>query len=83
MLRRTPDDTYIQQGTARHQEQERLLLRGGEVAQMLGISRALAFRWMHVGLLPTVRMPGCRSVRVPKAALLRLIEQRTQEAVQA
>jgi excisionase family DNA binding protein len=54
-----------------------LLLRGGEVARLLGVSRALAFRWMQRGVLPTVRMPGSRTVRVPHAALVRMIEQRT------
>lgn len=45
---------------------ERLLLRGGEVATMLGISRALAFRWMQRGVLPTIRIKGSRTVRVPR-----------------
>lgn len=54
-----------------------LLLRGGEVAQELGISRALAFRWMQEGILPVVRVPGARTVRVPRAALLKWIEART------
>ena len=59
--------------------ENRLLLRGGEVASLLGISRAQAFRWMSRGVLPVVRMPGSRTVRVPKAALLRFIEERTRE----
>ena len=63
------------------EEPERLLLRGGEVARMLGISRALAFRWMKTGVLPTMRVPGARTVRVPRAALLKFIEERTQQAV--
>lgn len=62
---------------------EPLLLRGGEVAKLLGISRALAFRWMQTGILPTMRVPGSRCVRVPKAALLRFIDERTREGVQA
>jgi len=55
----------------------RLLLRGGEVAAMLGISRALAFKWMQEGVLPTVRITGARTVRVPRVALLEWIEQNT------
>jgi excisionase family DNA binding protein len=53
-----------------------LLLRGIEVAAELGISRALAYRWMHDGTLPTVRQG--RTVRVPRAALLAWIERKTQ-----
>jgi excisionase family DNA binding protein len=44
---------------------------------MLGVSRALAFRWMQEGVLPTVRITGARTVRVPRAALLEWIEQNT------
>ena len=75
-----PTDT-VQVGPTETQELERLLFKGGEVARMLGISRALAFRWMKTGVLPTMRVPGARTVRVPRAALLRFIEERTQEAV--
>jgi excisionase family DNA binding protein len=53
-----------------------LLLRGREVAETLGISRALAYRWMQAGILPTVRVG--RSVRVPQAGLLDWIERHTQ-----
>jgi excisionase family DNA binding protein len=55
-----------------------LLMRGSEVAEELGISRALAFRWMQEGILPVVRVPGARTVRVPRAALVKWIEQRTK-----
>jgi excisionase family DNA binding protein len=55
-----------------------LLLRGREVAEELGISRALAYRWMQSGVLPVVRVLGSRSVRVPRAALLAWIDQQTE-----
>jgi excisionase family DNA binding protein len=55
-----------------------LLLRGAEVAAELGISRALAYRWMKCGILPTLRQG--KAVRVPRAALLAWIQQHTQEA---
>ncbi len=58
---------------------EPVLLRGGEVAQMLGCSPALAYRWMAAGVIPTIRVPGSRTVRVPKDALLRWIVEKTQE----
>ena len=57
-----------------------LLLRGREVAKELGISRALAYRWMQNGVLPVVRVGGSRAVRVPRGALLHWIDQRTQAA---
>jgi excisionase family DNA binding protein len=54
----------------------RLLLRGGEVANVLGISRALAYRWMQNGTLPTIRVS--KSVRVPSEGLRAWIERTTQ-----
>ena len=56
-------------------ERKPLLMRGPEVADALGISRALAYRWMASGILPTVRVS--RSVRVPHDGLLRWIERNT------
>jgi excisionase family DNA binding protein len=55
-----------------------LLLRGNDVAKELGISRALAYRWMASGILPVVRVPGSKAVRCPRGALLQWIDQRTQ-----
>ncbi len=57
---------------------EPLLLRGPEVADALGISRALAYRWMAAEILPVVRQG--RSVRVPREALHRWIERNTRQA---
>ena len=57
-----------------------LLLRGAEVAQALNISKSLAFRWMQAGILPVVRVPGSKTVRVPRAALERWIAEKTIEA---
>ena len=37
-------------------EMQPLLLKGAQVAEALGISRALAYRWMSGGILPTVRV---------------------------
>jgi len=43
------------------------LLRAGEVAKMLGLSRSKAYAMMAAHLVPTVRFG--RSVRVPSSAL--------------
>jgi excisionase family DNA binding protein len=56
---------------------EILLLRAPEVAKVLGISRALAYRWMASETLPVLRVAGSRMLRCPRAALLAWIEQRT------
>lgn len=58
---------------------EPLLLRGGEVAELLGCSRAIAYKWMGAGIIPTVRVGGSRAIRVPRAALLKWIEEHTQQ----
>jgi excisionase family DNA binding protein len=60
-----------------------LLLRGAEVAKELGISRALAYRWMLTGVLPVVRVPGSKTVRVPRDVLLQWIKERTQGGLSA
>lgn len=59
-------------------ERTPLLLRGIEVAEELGISRALAYRWMSGGVLPVIRHG--RSVRVPREALLDWVKSNTQYA---
>jgi excisionase family DNA binding protein len=56
----------------------RLLLRGGEVAELLGISRALAYQWMAQRVIPVVSIPGSRSIRVPREALMGWIEAQTE-----
>ena len=55
--------------------EETLLLKAGEVAKLLNISRGLAYRWMREGILPTVR--SGKVVRVPAAKLPKWIEQNT------
>ncbi|MCX6632903.1 MAG: helix-turn-helix domain-containing protein [Candidatus Solibacter sp.] len=56
---------------------DRLLLNAHDVALMLNISRALAYRWMQDGTLPALRAPVGRVVRVPRAALEQWIERNT------
>ena len=55
------------------------LLRATEVAIALGVSRALAYKWMASGVLPTVRRGRC--IRVPLSALEKWIATNTRQAV--
>ncbi len=57
---------------------EKLLLRGSEVADLLGCSRAAVYRLMQRGVIPVVRVPGGRTVRVPRTALEQWITANTQ-----
>jgi excisionase family DNA binding protein len=54
---------------------EPLLLRAGEVAKLLGLGRSTVFAMLAAGELPVVRIG--RSVRVPRAALERWVDERT------
>ncbi len=53
-----------------------LLLRGAEVARLLGIGRSTAFMLMASGELPVVRIG--RSVRVSREALYGWLERRIE-----
>ena len=66
--------------TERSERSERLLLRGGEVADLIGCSRAMAYRLMQRGLIPVVRVGDGKTIRVPRQALLQWIEANTQGA---
>jgi excisionase family DNA binding protein len=59
------------------------LLRGAEVAEMIGCSRAMAYRLMQRGTIPVVRIPGGKTVRVPREAFLKWIEKNTRAGVAA
>jgi len=63
---------------SKNPKSEPLLLRGGEVADLIGCSRAMAYRLMQRGVLPTVRVPGGKSVRVPREALIEWIRENTR-----
>jgi len=51
------------------------LLRAADVQAQLGMSRAKVYRLMQLNILPTVRIGG--SVRVPRKALFKWIEENT------
>lgn len=57
--------------------ESRLLLRGTEVAELLGICKAMAYRMMANGTLPTVRF-GEKAIRVPRSALQEWIRINTK-----
>lgn len=63
------------------QKQPALLLRPAETAELLGISRALAYKWAKDGTLPTIKKG--KAVRIPRAALLRWIDEQTQNGATA
>src|ERR1039457_3942714 len=50
------------------------LLRGSEVAEVIGCSRAMAYRLMQRGTIPVVRIPGGKTVRGPRESLLEWIK---------
>ena len=54
---------------------EKLLLKAAEVSVTLGLSRTKTYALMASGELPTLRIG--RSIRVPRAALQKWIEQQT------
>lgn len=51
------------------------LLKAGDVARVLNISKAFAYHLMNSGKLPTVRIEGARRVRL--VDLQRYIEENT------
>jgi excisionase family DNA binding protein len=53
-----------------------LLLRGTEVAELLGVSRAKAYQLMKQRQIPVVTFG--KSVRCPRESLLTLIRDRTE-----
>jgi excisionase family DNA binding protein len=52
-----------------------LLLKAGQVAQLLGLGRSTVFALLAAGELPVIRIG--RSVRVPRVALERWVNERT------
>ena len=53
------------------------LLRGSEVADIIGCSRAMAYRLMQRGFIPVVHVGGGRTVRVPAEGLREWIRSNT------
>lgn len=60
---------------------ERLLYRVDEVAGMIGVSKSTAYTLISRNELPSVRLGGM--LRVPAAALHKLIEEHTNETRRA
>src|SRR5450759_3447706 len=54
------------------------LLRGAEVAEVIGCSRAMAYRLMQRGTIPVVRTPGGKTGRVRRESLLQWIKSNTR-----
>jgi excisionase family DNA binding protein len=62
-------------GAATDQAAAPLLLRPREAAELLGLSLSKVYALLQEGRLPCVRITG--SVRIPRAALLELVEAET------
>jgi excisionase family DNA binding protein len=60
---------------------ESILLRGQEVADLLGVSRAKAYRLMQTRQIPVVTIG--KSVRSPRESLLTFIRDRTHQPAAA
>lgn len=56
------------------QSSERLCISVPEAARLLGISRNTGYEMVRLGQLPTIRC-GQRRLVVPKAALLKMLEE--------
>jgi len=70
------DGTLVLKGN----EMDRLLLRVGEAAEVLGISRAKAYQLVSSGALPSIQLAGSMR-RVPVEELRKLIgEQLAQDS---
>jgi excisionase family DNA binding protein len=56
---------------------EVILLRGEEVADLLGVSRAKAYRMMATRQIPVVTFG--KAVRCPRESLLKFIAEKTEQ----
>ena len=56
-------------------EDQRLLLTAREAGELLHVGRTTIYEYLSAGLLPTLKVG--RSIRIPRAALERWIEQNT------
>jgi excisionase family DNA binding protein len=57
------------------------LLTTAEAAKMLRVSRGTVARYVRLGLLPAVRLPGIRArLRIPRSAVEQLLAQLQEDA---
>jgi excisionase family DNA binding protein len=64
-----PEETEVSAGYRSGRPMAPLLLKAGQVAQLLGLGRSTVFALLAAGELPVIRIG--RSVRVPRVALER------------
>ena len=60
---------------------DRILLRPGEAAEVLGIGRSRAYALIAAGVIPSIRIG--KSVRVPSDALREWVEKMAAESLAA
>ena len=75
MTSSTSGHDLLETSAATDRDDPESLLRAAEVQVRLGLSRAKVYRLMQKNILPTVRIGG--SIRVPRRALARWIEENT------
>ena len=54
-------------------EKKELLMRTGEVAEMLGVDRHTILRWIREGKVKAIRLPSGRH-RIPESEVRKIIE---------
>jgi excisionase family DNA binding protein len=73
--REQPEETQASADDRSGRPRAPLLLKAGQVAQLLGLGRSTVFALLAAGELPVIRIG--RSVRVPRVALEHWIDERT------
>ena len=57
-----------------HRKQEKMLITPAEVCQLLGIGRTTMYKLIRSGVIPAVRLPGCRRIYLSVKALNQVIK---------
>ena len=57
-------------------KQEKILITPAEACQLLGIGRTTMYKLIHAGVIPAVRLPGCRRIYLSVEASSQMIEKK-------
>jgi excisionase family DNA binding protein len=58
-----------------HGENQKLLLKPSAAAKLIDVSRSKIYELMSTGAIPCVRLDGSRLLRIPYAAIQRIIDR--------